>query len=118
MSKKCKTPSENCVWYIDAEEKALCFGWIDTTHKNIDGICMQKFTPRAAKSPWSELNKERVRRLERLGLMTDAGRAVLPDMSEKGFSIDGEIMEAFRKNPLAWENFNDELYKKFREDEE
>ncbi len=50
--------------------------------------------------------------------MTDAGRAVLPDMSESGFSIDGEITEAFRKNPLAWENFNDELYKKFREDEE
>jgi hypothetical protein len=35
---------------------------------------MQCFTPRKRNSPWTELNKERVRRLERLGLMTDAGR--------------------------------------------
>lgn len=40
------------------------FGWIDTTHKKIDGVDMQRFTPRAARSPWSELNKERCRRLE------------------------------------------------------
>ena len=28
--------------------------------------------------------------------MTDAGRAVLPDMSEKGFVIDGTILEALQ----------------------
>lgn len=32
----------------------------------------------------------------RLGRMTDAGRAVLPDMSEKGFVIDGTILEALQ----------------------
>ncbi len=79
---------------------------------------MQKFTPRAAKSPWSELNKERVRRLERLGLMTDAGRAVLPDMSEGGFVIDGEIRQAFENNPVAWKNFRSfpALYQRVRID--
>lgn len=105
VAKKGKNPPADCVWYLDAVEEALCFGWIDTTHKTVNGRDMQKFTPRAAKSPWSELNKERVRRLERLGMMTDAGRAVLPDMSEGGFVMDKEIRQAFAENPVAWENF-------------
>ena len=103
--KKGKQPPTDYVWYLDAVEEVLCFGWIDTTHKNINGVDVQKFTPRAAKSPWSELNKERVRRLEQLGMMTDAGRSVLPDMSDNGFVIDSEIMQAFHSNPLAWDNF-------------
>lgn len=115
---KGKRPPQDHVWYLDAVEEALCFGWIDTTHKAIDGVDRQRFTPRAAKSAWSELNKERVRRLEKLGLMTDAGRAVLPDMSEEGFVIDSEILQAFRENPAAWENFQafPALYQRVRID--
>ena len=116
--KKGKQPPSDQVWYLDAVEEALCFGWIDTTHKNIDGVDSQRFTPRSAKSPWSELNKERVRRLEKLGLMTDAGRAVLPDMSDAGFVIDPEIHRAFQNDPVAWENFQSfpKLYQKVRID--
>ena len=118
VAKKGKLPPKNCVWYLDAVEEVLCFGWIDTTHKKIDGVDLQKFTPRAARSPWSELNKERCRRLEKLGLMTDAGRAMLPDMSEKSFVIDFEIMSAFNANPEAWKNFNNfpALYQRVRID--
>ena len=118
VAKKGKTPPTDCVWYLDAVEEVLCFGWIDTTHKKIDGIDMQRFTPRAAKSPWSELNKERCRRLEKLGMMTDAGRQVLPDMSENGFVIDPEIAQAFRDDPTAWENFKTfpKLYQRVRID--
>ena len=75
-------------WYLDAVEEALCFGWIDSTHRLVDGVRMQRFSPRRKGSPWTELNKERVRRLERLGLMTDAGRAVLPPMDVGSFRID------------------------------
>lgn len=116
--KKGKNPPEEFVWYLDAVEEVLCFGWIDTTHKNIDGVDMQKFTPRATRSPWSELNKERCRRLEKLGLMTDAGREVLPDMSENGFVIDDEIMQAFKATPIAWDNFKGfmPLYQRVRID--
>lgn len=118
VAKKGKIPPTDCVWYLDAVEEVLCFGWIDTTHKKIDGIDMQRFTPRAAKSPWSELNKERCRRLEKLGMMTDAGRQVLPDMSENGFVIDIEIAQAFRDDPTAWENFKTfpKLYQRVRID--
>ena len=116
--KKGKQPPNGYLWYLDAVEEALCFGWIDTTHKNINGVDTQRFTPRAAKSPWSELNKERVRRLEKLGLMTAAGRAVLPDMTDSAFRIDEEIYEAFQKNRLAWEHFTSfpPLYQRVRID--
>lgn len=118
VAKKGKIPPTDCVWYLDAVEEVLCFGWIDTTHKKIDGIDMQRFTPRAAKSSWSELNKERCRRLEKLGMMTDAGRQVLPDMSENGFVIDTEIAQAFQDDPTAWENFKTfpKLYQRVRID--
>ena len=116
--KKGKQPPEGHVWYLDAVEEVLCFGWIDTTHKNIDGVDTQRFTPRTAQSPWSELNKERVRRLEKLGMMTDAGRAVLPDLSDSGFVIDEEIHQAFQANPVAWEHFQSfpTLYQRVRID--
>ena len=48
----------------------------------IDGKRMQRFSPRKKNSPWTELNKARVRRLESLGRMTDLGRAVLPHVPQ------------------------------------
>lgn len=88
-------------WYVDAVEEALCFGWIDSVWKNDNGVMWSRFTPRQSKSPWTELNKERVRRLERLSLMTDAGRQVLPDMD---FKIDSSV-EKDIKDRGVWEEF-------------
>ncbi len=99
-------PKDNeAFWYIDAVEEALCFGWIDSTVKKINGNTAQRFAPRRKGSIWSELNKERCRRMEKLGLMTDAGRAALPDMSPEGFVIDTEIMRALKADKKAWDNF-------------
>lgn len=106
-------------WYIDAVEEAMCFGWIDSTTKRMeDGRTVQKLCPRKAKSNWSELNKERCRRMERLGLTTDAGQAVLPDMSENGFVIDNDILKSLQDDPVVWDNFCrfPELYKRIRID--
>lgn len=96
--------SGSSFWYLDAVEEALCFGWIDSTHKLIDGRRMQRFSPRRKNSPWTELNKERVRRLERLGLMTDAGRKVLPPIGERSFSFDPDIVAAL-KAARVWTRF-------------
>ena len=106
-------------WYIDAVEEALCFGWIDSTTKKIaDGVTAQKLCPRNPRSNWSELNKERCRRMERMGLMTDAGRAVLPDMSPDGFNIDKDILQRLQSDPVVWNNFCQfpDLYKRIRID--
>ena len=85
--------------YLDAVEEALCFGWIDSTIRCSDGRHLQRFSRRRPDSNWTELNLERCRRLERLGLMTDAGRDVIPD---REFAIDEEILEALRADPEAW----------------
>ena len=103
--KKGKTPSDDIMWYLDAVEEALCFGWIDSTCKLKDGKVVQRFSPRKKDSNWTELNKERCRRLIKLGLMTQLGFNGLPDLNEK-FHIYPEVEKAFRANVRAWENFN------------
>lgn len=112
--KKGKPTDTKHFWYIDAVEEALCFGWIDSSQKVIDGVRYQRFSPRRKGSVWTELNKERVRRLERLNLMTDAGRSILPNMDEE-FIIDKDI-EKLLKKEKALDNFNSfpDLYKKIR----
>lgn len=102
--KRGRPDSTDVFYYIDAVEEALCFGWIDSTYAVIDGVRMQRFTPRRKNSNWTELNKERVRRLEKLDLMTDAGRAVLPAMGARSFRIDPDIEEAL-KRARAWSKF-------------
>lgn len=117
--KRGRPVDDGTFWYIDAVEEAMCFGWIDSTTKKLaDGVTVQRLCPRKPRSNWSELNKERCRRMERLGLMTDAGRAVLPDMTDKGFVIDDDVMKELKSDPVVWHNFCrlPELYKRVRID--
>ncbi|MCI8734548.1 MAG: YdeI/OmpD-associated family protein [Clostridia bacterium] len=104
--KRGRPQNDDIFWYIDAVEEAMCFGWIDSTTKRLDnGITAQRLAPRKKNSLWSELNKERCRRMEKLGLMTDAGRAVLPDLSPSGFIIDNDILKALQADLVVWSNF-------------
>ncbi|WP_288154326.1 YdeI family protein [Duncaniella freteri] len=116
-AKRGKTPPAGALWYLDAVEEALCFGWIDSTVKNIDGVTLQRFSRRSRHSNWTELNKERCRRLESLGLMTDSGREVCPDFSAE-FVVDSDIVAAFESNPVARANFSTfhPLYRRVRID--
>ena len=117
--KRGRPQNDDTFWYIDAVEEALCFGWIDSTVKKLDtGITIQRLSPRKKGSIWSELNKERCRRMEKLGKMTQAGKKVLPDMSEKGFNIDINILEALKKDEIVWANFHKfpSLYQRVRID--
>lgn len=113
--KRGKPVDDQHFWYLDAVEEALCFGWIDSTHALVDGVRMQRFSPRKKNSPWTELNKERARRLEKLGLMTDAGRDALPDMGPRSFKIDPDIEQAM-KQARVWSKFKQfpPLYQRIR----
>lgn len=105
--------------YLDAVEEALCFGWIDGIKKSLpSGESVQRFSPRRKNSNWTELNKERVRRLEKLGLMKESGRQVLPDMSPDSFKIDPEIDERLKADDALYQNFLalPELYRRIRLD--
>lgn len=117
--KRGRPTNNDTFWYIDAVEEAICFGWIDSTIKKTEnGLTAQRLAPRRKNSLWSELNKERCRRMERLGRMADAGRAVLPDMSETGFVIDQVILKALQSDSAIWKNFNQfpALYQRVRID--
>ena len=64
--------------YYDAVKAALCFGWIDSTLRNLDGVLVQRFSPRQKKSHWTETNIKRCMELDKLGLMTEKGKVVCP----------------------------------------
>lgn len=113
------SPKENTLLYLDVVEEALCFGWIDSTKKKTeDNKHVQRLSPRSKKSSWTELNKERVRRLEKLGLMTEEGRKMLPVMEANSFVIHEDIEQKLKEDVLIYENFMKfpELYRRIRID--
>jgi uncharacterized protein YdeI (YjbR/CyaY-like superfamily) len=103
------------VEYDDAVEEALCFGWIDSIVRTIDADrYAQKFTPRKAKSKWSELNRRRFAKMVAEGKMTAAGLAKSPPEDEGGTevkppeddAVPGYIEAALQNNGAAWVNFS------------
>jgi uncharacterized protein YdeI (YjbR/CyaY-like superfamily) len=62
--------------FVEAIEVALCFGWIDGQRKGLDEThYRQKFTPRRARSKWSQINVGRCEELVATGRMRPAGLA-------------------------------------------
>ncbi len=101
--------------YIDAVYVALSFGWIDSTYGLVDGIRMQRFSPRRKNSYWSELNKERCRWLIEHGLMSEKGFESLPDLDEE-FKVDGYVLDVLKSDEEVWKNFSafPDLYKRIK----
>jgi uncharacterized protein YdeI (YjbR/CyaY-like superfamily) len=109
-------PEQPTVEYLDAVEEALCFGWIDGIAKRYSSHELaQRFTPRQRRSNWTELNKERARRLIRLGLMTAAGQAILPDL-DVAFTVAEDILAVLQAEPQIWANYQafPDLYRRVR----
>jgi uncharacterized protein YdeI (YjbR/CyaY-like superfamily) len=58
-----------------ALDVALCWGWIDAIRKSFDERSfLQRYTPRRARSIWSQINREHVARLTAAGRMTAHGQ--------------------------------------------
>lgn len=62
------------------------------------------------------MNLERVRRLMDEGRMTSAGLAAVGDLLDQEFSIPADILEALRRDPEVWNNFQQfpHSYKRIR----
>lgn len=99
-------PVEGIFSYRDAVYVAISFGWIDSVYGLIDGVRMQRFSPRRKKSNWSQLNKERARWLIENDLMMKSGFDALPDDFDKEFKIDRVILNRLKKDEETWKNFN------------
>ena len=103
--------------YEEAVEEALCFGWIDSIIKKIDDEkYVRKLTPRKPDSRWSELNKRRITRLKKQGLLTEAGILKArearvsglwdqPDRPQMPSNIPRELESALLKNIKAMSFF-------------
>jgi uncharacterized protein YdeI (YjbR/CyaY-like superfamily) len=105
------------VLYSDAVDEALRFGWIDSKAKPIDEEkYMQFFTKRKPKSIWSKINKEKIERLTKEGLMTQAGFEIIEIAKQNGswtildeseaLIVPGDLDNAFQKSVSAKDYFS------------
>jgi uncharacterized protein YdeI (YjbR/CyaY-like superfamily) len=106
------------VFYEEAVEEALCFGWIDGLTKSLDAeTFVQRFSPRKRGSTWSVSNLKRVERLIEQGRMTEAGLAKVREAQESGeweaalrredtSNLPDDLREALAGNPAALMNFD------------
>lgn len=108
------------VTYAQALDVALCWGWIDGLKKSFDEHSfIQRFTPRTAKSPWSQINRDHVARLTKAGRMTPHGQrcidaakadgrwdaAYAPIRSITRESMPSDLLKAIQANPRARTTF-------------
>ncbi|MEL7354239.1 MAG: YdeI/OmpD-associated family protein [Cyanobacteria bacterium J06560_5] len=104
------------VAYDDIVEEALCFGWIDSLPRKLDGDRTQLLlSPRKSKSVWSKLNKTRIEKLLKAGLITPAGQTKIDIAKANGMwtflddvealVIPNDLAECFSKMPKAKKNF-------------
>ncbi len=105
------------VYYSEAVDEALCFGWIDSKpNKRDDESYYLFFSRRKPKSVWSLVNKKKVERLQQQGLMAPAGLAAIETARQNGswaaldavdaLTIPAEMEALLKKNKKAAVNFD------------
>lgn len=123
--------AEKCVWliiykkesgtpgiyYPEAVDEALCFGWIDSkANKRDEKSYYQFFAKRNLKSNWSKINKAKVEKLLVSGLMMPAGLMMVEVAKQSGtwnaldevenISIPEDLQNVFDKDKAAYENWS------------
>lgn len=73
------------VTHADALTTAICFGWIDgQRHPYDDTFFLQRFTPRRARSKWSQVNVDKAEQLIAERRMRPAGIAQIEAAKQDG----------------------------------
>jgi uncharacterized protein YdeI (YjbR/CyaY-like superfamily) len=108
------------VTYAQALDVALCWGWIDGIRKSFDERSfLQRFSPRKARSVWSQVNRDNVERLKAAGRMTPHGErhveaartdgrwdaAYAPIRSATAATVPDDLRAAIEANPRARKTF-------------
>jgi uncharacterized protein YdeI (YjbR/CyaY-like superfamily) len=103
-----------------ALDVALCWGWIDGIRKALDvRSFLQRYTPRRARSIWSQINREHVARLTAAGRMTPHGQrqvdaakadgrwdaAYAPIRSASKDTVPDDLRAAIEASPRARKTF-------------
>jgi uncharacterized protein YdeI (YjbR/CyaY-like superfamily) len=103
-----------------ALDLALCWGWIDGIRKALDEASfLQRYSPRRARSMWSQINRGHVARLTAAGRMTAHGQrqvdaakadgrwdaAYAPMRSATKDTVPGDLRDAIEASPRARRTF-------------
>jgi len=101
------------VSYAEALDGALAYGWIDGRKEALDGErWLQRFTPRAVRSRWSKINREKAEALVARGEMRPAGLAQIERAKADGrwdaaydgqrrAAVPDDLQKALDANPAA-----------------
>jgi len=104
----------------EALEVMLYWGWIDGLRRGFDEKSfLQRYTPRRAKSIWSQVNREHVARLIKAGRMTRHGQAQIDAAKKDGRwaaayspirkasadNLPPDLLKAIRANAKARQTF-------------
>ena len=105
------------VTYAEALDSALCYGWIDGQKDAFDNqYWLQKFTPRGAKSKWSQINRDKAEALIAARRMQPAGLRQIEQAKADGrwdaaypaqskMTVPEDFQSELDKNPAASEFF-------------
>jgi uncharacterized protein YdeI (YjbR/CyaY-like superfamily) len=105
------------VYYPEAVDEAICFGWIDSKiNKRDEYSYFQYFARRNPKSNWSKVNKAKVEKLIQEGIMENAGLEMIDIAKKNGkwnaldgvenLEIPGDLQKAFNKYKKALDYWN------------
>ena len=104
----------------EALDVMLCWGWIDGLRKGLDEKSfLQRYTPRRARSIWSQVNRENVARLIKAGRMKPPGqkqidlakadgrwgRAYAPIRAATSDGLPPDLLRAIEADPKARATF-------------
>ncbi|MFE6924184.1 YdeI family protein [Nocardia sp. NPDC057663] len=80
-----KGAPEPSVTITETLDGALCYGWIDSHRRGLDAHhYLQRYSPRRARSPWSQVNVAKAEALIVAGRMQPAGYAVIEEAVADG----------------------------------
>ena len=113
-----KNSGKPSISWPESVDEALCFGWIDGVRRSIDAESYSiRFTPRRARSIWSNVNTKRVAELTKQGRMHASGLAAFKardpkrsgiyafEQRQKDQELDPALEAKIRKNKKAWAFF-------------
>ncbi|MFE3442199.1 YdeI family protein [Nocardia sp. NPDC059180] len=101
----------------EALDGALCYGWIDSVRRGFDADhYVQRYSPRRARSPWSQVNVAKVEALLAAGRMRAPGLAAVEAAradgrweaayaSQREATVPEDLATALERDPVARERF-------------
>jgi uncharacterized protein YdeI (YjbR/CyaY-like superfamily) len=108
-----KSAPQRTVTHPEALESAICFGWIDGQRVPHDeSFFLQRFTPRKARSRWSQINRAKAEQLIAERRMRPTGLAQVEAAKADGrwesayqpqssATVPDDFQEALDRNPTA-----------------